>query len=176
MNKWLAFLFAVAIFFIVHEGMHALIAAIYGEYEAFHVRPIGLEVTFRTPVAERNGISWLFISGTSNLATLSLGYLLLVFSQRIARSNPVFLRAGFYYLTLISLLMDAFNLSIGPFIYGGDVNGIAVSLGINRYWVQSIFFLILLANRELVAQKLLPAYGVRTEHPLLRPWIQRKNK
>jgi len=84
----------------------------------------------------------------------------------------VFLKASIYYLTLLGLLLDPLNLSIGPFIYGGDVNGIAVGLDISRYLVQTIFFLILLANRELVAQKLLPMYDVKTEHPLLRPWVQ----
>jgi hypothetical protein len=172
MKKWLAFLLAVVVFFTVHEGLHALTAAVYGEYEAFHVRPIGLEVTFRTPVDERSGIRWAFISGTSNLATLMLGYVLLAFGRRVARSRSVFLKASIYYLTLLGLLLDALNLSIGPFIYGGDANGIAVGLGISRYLIQAIFFLILLSNRELVAQKLLPMYEVKTDHPLLRPWVQ----
>jgi len=172
MKKWLAFLLAVVIFFTIHEGLHALIAGIYGEYEAFIVKPLGFEVIFRTPVVERTGIKWAFISGISNLTTLLLGYLLLILGQKIARFQGVLLKASIYYLTVLSLLLDAFNLSIGPFIYGGDANGIAVGLGINRYLIQAIFFLIFLANREIVAQKLLPMYEVKTEHPLLRPWVR----
>jgi hypothetical protein len=101
-----------------------------------------------------------------------MGYLLLLLGPRLARSRRWFLKASVYYLTLISLLVDAFNLSIGPFIYGGDVKGIALGLGINRYLVQTVFFLVLLANRELVAQRLLPTYHVKTEHLLLRPWVR----
>jgi len=172
MRKWLAFLLAVVIFSTLHEGAHALVAATYGEYEAFHVRPIGMEVTFKTPVAGRSGIKWAFISGVSNVATLALGYVLLALGRRVALSGSVFLKGSVYYLTVISLLLDPLNLSIGPFIYGGDANGIAVGLGVNRLLIQAIFFLLLLANRELVAQKLLPDYGVKTEHPLLRPWIR----
>lgn len=172
MKRWLAFLLAVVIFIAVHEGAHALTATIYDEYEAFHVRPIGLEVTFRTPVDQRQGVRWALISGTSNLLTLWMGYLLLFFGRRFARSRSMFLKASIYYLTLISLLLDAFNLSIGPFIFGGDANGIAVGLRISRYLVQAIFFFVLLRNRELVAQRLLPAYHMRTEHPLLRPWLR----
>lgn len=175
-NKRLAFLLAVAIFFTIHEGLHALIAEIYGEYEEFIVKPIGLEVIFRTPVIERTGIKWAFISGISNLATLFMGYLLLILSPNIARLQSVFLKASLYYLAVLSLLLDAFNLSVGPFIYGGDANGIAVGLSINRYLVQTIFFLIFLANREVVAQKLLPMYGVKTEHLLLRPWLKLANQ
>ena len=170
MKKWLAFVLMAVVFLTVHEGMHVLIAANYGEYEAIHWS-IFPQVVFQTAVEERTGIQWAFISGTSNLVTLSLGYLLLVLGKRVARSQNVFSKAAIYYLTLISLLTDAFNLSIGPFIYGGDAMGIAVGLGISRYLVQAVFFLVLLVNRELVAQVLLPMYGVKTSHPLFRPWL-----
>jgi hypothetical protein len=101
-----------------------------------------------------------------------LGYLLLASGRRVARSRSVFLKASIYYLTMLGLLLDPLNLSVGALIYGGDVNGIAVGLGISRYLIKTIFFLILLLNRELVAQKLLPMYGVKTRHPLLRPWVR----
>jgi len=172
MIKWLAFILAVIVLVVVHEGTHAVVGTVYDEYEAFHIRPLGFEVTFKTPVSERSGVQWSFISGSSNLVTLTMGYLLLLFGQRFAHSRIAFLKAGIYYLTTLSLLVDPFNLSIGPFIYGGDANGIAAGLDISRYVIQVVFFLVLFVNRELVAQKLLPMYGVRTRHPLFRPWIQ----
>ena len=172
MKRWLSFLLALVIFFTVHEGAHAFVAALFGEYEAFHVRPIGLEVTFKTPVDERTGPRWALISGTSNVLTLVMRYELLLLAGRFARSTSVFLKASIYYLTLLSLLLDPLNLSIGPFIYGGDADGIAVGLGISRYLVQAVFFLVLVANRELVAQRLVPAYGVKTTHLLLKPWMR----
>jgi hypothetical protein len=172
MKKWLAFMLAMLIFAAVHEGSHALVATIFGEMRAFHVRPFGLEVIFQTPIEERAGVQWAFISGTSNVLTLLLGYSLLLLGQGGSRIKNAFLKASVFYLTLISLLLDAFNLSIGPFIFGGDVNGIAVGLGINRYLIQALFFIVMLANRELVAQKLLPVYDMQTTHPLLKPWVQ----
>jgi hypothetical protein len=172
MRKWLAFVLAIVVFVAIHEGTHMLVATMYGEYDAFHLRPIGLEVKFKTPVDERSGIQWAFISGASNLLTLSLGYLLLSLGERFAHSRVVLLKAGVYYLTILMLLADALNLSVGPFVYGGDANGIAVGLGISRYVVQVVFFILLLVNRDLLAHKHLPAYNVRTRHPLLRPWIQ----
>lgn len=172
MKKWLAFILAVLIFAAVHEGAHALVAAIFGEVQAFHVRPIGLEVIFRTPTYERAGIQWALISGTGNVLTLLLGYSLLMLSQKCNSIQSAFFKASVFYLTLLSLLLDAFNLSIGPFIFGGDVNGIAVGLGIHRYLIQALFFSVMLANRELVAQKLFPTYNIQSKHPLLKPWIQ----
>ena len=176
MKKWLAFLLAVVILLAVHEGMHALMAVLYGEYEAFHLQPIGFEVQYRTPVEERDGIHWAYISGVSNLVTVLMGYLLLLSGEKLGRLRNVFLKGTFFYLTLISLLADPFNLSLGPFIYSGDANGIATGLGINRYVIQTIFLVVLLVNRELVAQKLFPMYDVQVKHVLFRPLIQWANR
>jgi hypothetical protein len=170
MKKWLAFILAVLTYVALHEGAHALVAAIFGEFETFRARPLGFEVILRTPTDERAGIQWAFISGTSNVLTLLLGYSLLMFSEQYNRLQSSFLKASVFYITLFLLLVDAFNLSIGPFIFGGDVNGIAVGLGVNRYLIQALFFLVLLANRELVVQKLFPAYHVQQNHPLFKPW------
>lgn len=144
---------------------------LYDEFEAFHIRPFGLEVTFRTPVEERHGIHWVFISGSSNLATILLGYLLLSFGKRFARLRSSLLKSTLFYLTLILLFADPLNLSIGPFIYGGDANGIAIGLGIHRAVIQMIFLVVFFANRELVAQKLFPRYEVQVKHIFFRPWI-----
>jgi hypothetical protein len=170
-KKWLAFILAVLTFFALHEGTHALVASIFGELKTFQVRPLGFEVILQTPVDERIGIQWAFISGSSNVLTLLLGYSLLMFGEKFNRAHSSFLKASVFYITLFLLMIDAFNLSVGPFIYGGDVNGIAVGLGINRYLIQAFFLLVLLINRELVAQKLVPAYQVQSSHPLLKPWI-----
>lgn len=175
MKKWLSFLLAVVIIVAVHEGMHALMAALYGEYEAFHLRLIGFEVQYRTPAEDRYGIQWAFISGLSNLVTVLTGYMLLWSGEKFNRIPNAFLKGTFFYLTLIALLADPFNLSVGTFLYGGDANGIAVGLGVNRAVIQAIFLLVLLANRKLVAQKLLPMYEVKADHILFRPLIRKEN-
>jgi len=172
MKQWLAFLFALMFLATIHEGTHALVAAMYDEYDGFHIRPLGFEVTYNTDVIERSGIQWAFISGASNLVTVTMGFVLLLLGGRFARSSTAFMKSGIFYLTLLSLLVDPLNCSIGPFIYGGDADGIAVGLGISRYVVQAVFFSVLLLNRELVALKLFPGYNVQTRHPLFRPWIR----
>ena len=37
--------------------------------------------------------------------------------------------------------------------------------------VQGAALLVLLVNRELLAQRLLPLYGIETRHPLFHPWF-----
>lgn len=164
MKRWLAFLLAAGIFLAVHEGLHALTAILYGEYQAFHIRAIGFEVEFRTPVEAREGVHWAVMSGTSNLVTVLIGYLLLGFGVKFTRLDNAFLKGVFFYATIVFLLADPLNLSIGPFLYGGDANGIAVGLGVNRLIIQVIFLAVFMLNRELIARRVLPTYGVQADH------------
>jgi hypothetical protein len=76
--------------------------------------------------------------------------------------------------TIFFMLGDPFNLSIGPFIYGGDIGGLVVGFGINKHLLQGLFFMILLLSRELIAQRLLPVYGQKTNHPFFQPWLKLK--
>lgn len=170
-RRWLAFALAALLAAAVHEGVHAALAVAYGEYGTLRVHPFGLEVIYRTPLDEREGAHWALIAGGSSLFTISLGYLLLALGDGIARLQSAFLRIWAFYATLTLLLLDAFNLSIGPFLYGGDAGGIAAGLGISRYTVQAVFLVLLLLNRELVAQRLLPMYGVQTRNVLFRPFL-----
>ncbi len=171
MTKYLTLILSVIIFAIIHEGLHAVIAYAYGEYAGFHFRTFGLEVIFTTPVEERNGIRWGFVSGISNIATVLLGYLLFAFINRFQNHPNDYIRSFSYWLIICLLLLDPLNISIGSLIYGGDANGIAVGFGVNRWLVQGIFFIFFILNRELAAQKIIPAYGIRTSHPLFKPWI-----
>jgi hypothetical protein len=60
MRKYAALILALIIMALFHEGIHALMALLWGEYKTFLVHPYGLEVVFQTPVAEREGIGWGF--------------------------------------------------------------------------------------------------------------------
>jgi hypothetical protein len=77
-----------------------------------------------------------------------------------------FTRTLSYWLIICLLLLDPLNLSVGPLLYGGDANGMAVGFGIDLCFIQVILMIILLLNRELLAQKVIPSFGVKTSHPL----------
>lgn len=172
MKRWGLFLIAILILALLHEGLHALMALIFAEYEAFLVKLIGFEVVYKTPLAQRQGLHWALISGAGNLGTLISGYLLLLWAPALARSQSQALKAAAYYLTFLGLLVDPLNLSVGPLIYGGDANGIAHGLGVPVWAVQITALLVLAINRELIASRLLPVYAVRTDVFWLRPWLR----
>jgi len=47
-----------------------------------------------------------------------------------------------YWLIVMFLLLDPLNLSVGPFLYGGDIGGIVAGFGVNQYLVQILSFAI----------------------------------
>ncbi len=171
MRKSALILPAIVLFALVHEGCHAGTALLYGEYREFQIKPYGLEVVYKTPVSARQGPHWALISGASNIITLALGYSLFAMRRRIASAVNHLWRDIGYWLMVLFLVLDPFNLAIGPFIYGGDLGGISVGLGINRFLLQAVALGILLLNRELVVQKVFPLFDVKTAHPLFQPLI-----
>jgi len=129
---------------------------------------------FRTPVSERAGAKWGIISGSSNFITIATGYVMFLLRKRMKNLQNINLYVLGYLLTVCFLLLDPVNLSIGPFIYGGDINGIAVGFGLNQYIIQAAFFGLFVFNRELIVQKLFPLYNVETKHPLFQPLLKQK--
>jgi hypothetical protein len=172
MWKWFAFIVSVLLLTVIHEGIHALTAVCFDEFRAIHLVPPGIEVVYITSIHEREGLKWALIAGGPNIATLCLGYLLLVVRHPLARVPNLLMKGIFYYTTLLALVMDPLNLAIGPFIYGGDVGGISVGLTFAPWIIQLVFGGLFLMNHELIAQVLLPAYGIVTDHFLVRPWFK----
>ena len=169
MKKYLPFIVAVILFIVIHEGMHAVMASVFGEYETFRVHYYGFEVVFKTPVAEREGIHWGYISGASNAVTMAIGYIFFLYREKLARLANPFSHALGYWIFFVFLLFDALNLSVVPFIFNGDIGGIVRGFGVDRSLVQLLFFAVLLINRELIVRKLFPLYGIRTKHLLFQP-------
>jgi len=173
MKKLLTLLITIIIFMLIHEGTHGLVALLFDEYKTFKVNWYGPEVIFKTPVFERSGIKWGLISGISNLLTLAVGYTAFIKRKQIAGLGNSYFRLIGYWFIFVFLLFDPVNLSILPFIFNGDVGGIAEGFGIDRYLVQGIFFSVLFLNRELIVRKVFPVFGVKTDHPLFQPlpWL-----
>ncbi len=168
--NWLLFIIAYIFFAIVHEGGHALLSSIFNEYSSFKILPYGFEVTYKTPVEDREGLKWIFISGIPNLITLFIGYILFL-NRKFFLNLKKEIKYLSLYIVILLMIGDPFNLSIGTFIGGGDIFGIITGLNINQLVVQAIFLVILFINRELIAQKLLPEFSIETNHILFRKWI-----
>ena len=64
----------------------------------------------------------------------------------------------FYYLALVLLLLDPLYVSVLSFFVGGDINGMAMGLGIPYIGIRIVFLIILLLNVYLVTKTLYPRY------------------
>lgn len=170
MNRWLYFLAALALYFLIHENLHALISSLFNEFDALRWHWYGPEVIYMTSVEDRTPeIKWFFISGVSNFVTLAIGYVTFLLRNKIIVLKSALIKNFLFYLAVVFLLCDAVNLSMGPFIYGGDAPGIAAGLNIKLWMIQIFFGIVLLINRELIAT-LMKLYGIRSGNILFKPW------
>lgn len=172
MHNYIAFILSYLVFIFIHEGIHMLAAYHFSEFGAFTYNLLWPEVIYKTPIPDREGLKWGIISGLPNIITIIIGYVLFYLRKNL-NQTPKFSKSLFFYLTTFFLLFDAFNLSIGPFIYGGDIGGVSVGFNINQIFIQIFFFILLLINREIIIQKVFPAYQVKTNHFLFRPIIKK---
>ena len=175
MKKWFYFLIAIIIYMIVHEYFHCFMSVLFDEYNKFKIHWFGPETIYITPVEERiSGIKWLFISGLSNFLTLAIGYLTFLLRSKIIYyfQKDHRIKNFLYSITVVFLLFDAVNLSIGPIIYGGDIFGIAAGINTKPWIIQIFFGIILLINRELIVS-LMKSYNVSSHNILFKSWLNK---
>jgi len=173
MKNWLYFLIVVFIYFTVHEGTHALVSLIKGEFNSVVIHWYGPEVIYNTAVDDRlPGIKWALIAGLSGIVTISTGYILYFLRTYTYNLKNMDVKRVLYYATIVFLVIDPLYYSILTIFIGGkgDIAGISVGIRIPIWTVQVFFGIILLINRELAATFILKS-GVKTNHFLFRPWF-----
>ena len=80
---------------LIHEVFHVATGLLYGEFDRFKIHPYGFEVIFKTPVEQAEGFKWFVISGTSNIITTLLGYLMLLSTDKFV-NRPLLVRSITY--------------------------------------------------------------------------------
>ena len=141
-RQYLGLLSAVLLYFIVHEGAHALYALSVGAFKQVNFLGLGVQIDiYRDRMTD----------------TLIVGWLLVLLCQRICALRPLFPRTLGWYLTLVLLLLDPLYLSIlYSFVGGGDMNGIVL---ICPEWPARIVFGLLgVLHLVVIARYVYPAY------------------
>ena len=156
-RRYLYFFLAGITYLIVHEGIHAIQAHIYGVYQGIRILPFGVEILITQPLAIE-GIKLALFSGLSSVVTIIIGYILLIFSPKILKFSAQIVKNYLYYVTLIFLLLDPLYISLLSFLVGGDINGIVLGLNTSYILVRATYSVILTINLFLVYRKLYPAY------------------
>ena len=146
----------------VHEGVHIVVALLFGVYEGVKILPIGIEVLIEEPLTI-GGYKLAVFSGLSSIVTITIGYGLLILTPRILKINSQPLKNYLYYVTLVFLLLDPIYLSLISFFVGGDINGIVLGLNIPYGLVRAVYFAIAVYNLYLVIKKLYPVYVTKNQ-------------
>lgn len=154
-RQYLGILFAIVVYYIVHEGAHLIMALYFHAYKKINFMCLGIQVDVYRERLTDVQLGIFCIAGV--IATLIVGYLLVGLKGRICRLESKLLKAVFYYITIIMLVLDPIYLCLlGRCFGGGDLNGILCLMPQAYVWI--IFGVILIFNIWLLAKKVTPTY------------------
>jgi hypothetical protein len=159
-RKWFALIIAIALYYVIHEGAHLLVALICGTFKEIRLIAwgLGMQVVVETTAMSDTQI-WMFsIAGAA--ATLLTGYLMVLKRKSVLKSSNETVRAIGWYATLVLLCLDPLYLSvIHRFVGGGDFNGIILA-GIPSAIIVIIFLVFMVLNL-LIIKMIYPEYRQR---------------
>ena len=154
-RQYLGILFAIVAYYIVHEGAHLVMAFYFHAFKKINFLWLGIQVDVYRERLTDVQLGIFCIAGV--IATLIVGYLLAGLKGRICRRESKVLKAVFYYITIIMLVLDPIYLCLlGRCFGGGDLNGILYLMP--QTYVCIVFGAILIFNIWLLMRKVTPTY------------------
>jgi len=148
---------AVVTYLIIHEGTHIVQALAHGIFRGLRLNLLGVEVLITEPLTI-GGWKLACFSGLSSLVTVGIGYLIYKMTTVILSFKNQFIKSYLYYTAVVFLILDSLYISVFSFFVGGDINGIALGLGVPHMIVRGAYFAVLIINFLLVVKVLHPKY------------------
>lgn len=154
-RKYAALIPAILAYFIIHEGAHMITALFMGTWKGIRFMQMGVQIVTDTNRMTDFQIGLMCIAGPA--ASLAAGYIMAAVTKKLLAIKSLFLRAVFYYTTLVLLINDTVYLSvIYPYVGGGDMNGI--TLFFPEVYVRTAFVFLFFINLYFVLKFVTPAY------------------
>lgn len=154
-RQYIGILSAVVAYYLIHEGAHLLFALFGGVFKRIKFMGLGVQVGVYAERMTNTELGIFCLIGA--LATLCVGYLLVILAKRISKAKSPLYRAIIYYITIAFLLLDPLYLSVlCGFFGGGDMNGIALLCP--EVAARILFGAILILNGVAFWKIVLPAY------------------
>lgn len=154
-RQYIGILAAVVAYYFIHEGAHLLFALFSGVFKKIKFMGLGVQVDVYAERMSNIELGMFCLIGA--LATLFVGYLLVIFAKKICKAKSPLFRAVIYYVTIAFLLLDPLYLSLlCGFFGGGDMNGIALLCP--EVAARILFGAILIINGLAFWKILLPTY------------------
>lgn len=140
------------------KGAHIATALCMGVFKEVKFLGLGMQVDVAAAQMTNFQMGIFCLAGV--LGTWITAVLLTVFTPRICWIKSKVLRAVFYYITIVMLLLDPLYLSVlCGFFGGGDMNGI--SLLMPEMAARVIFGILLYLHGGVFAKHVLPAYQAK---------------
>jgi hypothetical protein len=155
LRKWTAVLAAGVGYLVIHEGAHLIYAVAIGAFRQINFLGLGIQIDIYRELM--SDIQFGIFNLVASIATIAIGYILLVMTPKFLRITSDYLRAITYYLTIAFLIIDPLYLSvIYQFVGGGDMNGIIVF--IPELTARIAFGLLAIVNIIIVIRIVAPKY------------------
>lgn len=157
-RKWTGVFLTVICYYITHEGAHLIVALSMGTFERVKIVFPGIQVVAN--IGAMTDLQRAIFCIVGALATLCIGYVLVLSTKRILKLKNKVAKAASYYTTLGLLLCDPVYLSVlCGFFGGGDMNGI-VLFGIPAIVARIAFGIIGIINVYIFIRFVYPSYKV----------------
>lgn len=154
-RQCIGILFAIVVYYIIHEGAHLVMALMFHAFKKINFMWLGIQVDVYRDRLTDIQLGVFCIAGAT--ATLFMGYLLVGLKDKICQINSKLIKAILYYITIIMLILDPIYLCLLSGCFGGgDLNGILYLMP--QAYVWTILGFILIFNMWLLIKKVTPAY------------------
>ncbi|MCM1311862.1 MAG: hypothetical protein NC206_00780 [Bacteroides sp.] len=155
LGKWAALIWALLLYFIMHEGIKMLYALCAGA--SVQVSFVSLKYEAAVDVFSmthsQQCVFWLI----GSVFTTVSGYIMLLFTDRILHYRKHWIHAFDYYLTIVLLVLDPVYLGIASLMMeGGDMSGIKTVM--NEQVVRLMAELVAIANVFVIVKYFLPKH------------------
>lgn len=125
LRQYVSVILAAVAYLVVHEGAHYLLALQFDAFKQVNFMGLGVQIDIhKDALSELQFIAFNF---AGVLATLTIGYVLVILTNRIVTIKSKAIKSTFYYITIAMLFVDCIYLSVlSNFFGGGDLNGISL--------------------------------------------------
>ena len=154
-RQYISLIAAVLVYYLIHEGAHLITALCMGVFE--EVKFLGLGMQVDVAAAQMTDLQMGIFCLAGAVCTLIAAVLLTLLAPNICRIKSKIVKASFYYITMIMLLLDPLYLSVlCGFFGGGDINGIRLLFP--EVAARSVFGVLFIVGLIVFIKRILPLY------------------
>ncbi|MGM9804579.1 MAG: hypothetical protein ACI308_10440 [Muribaculaceae bacterium] len=122
-RQYLSIIACVIVYYVIHEGAHALYAMCIGAFKSVNFMGIGVQIDIHRQMMSDTQLGVFCLVGA--LSTLVAGWVMVALRHRICALKPKLPRSMGWYVTIALLMLDPLYLTVFyAWVGGGDMNGI----------------------------------------------------